>query len=65
MANCVGGLGVDTFIRYSGIQNTMVRNRFVQILQNVHFADDTRDDKTDRAFKIITLIDHFNRKKFC
>ena len=43
----------------------MVRNRFVQILQNVHFADDTRDDKTDRAFKIITLIDHFNRKKFC
>ena len=43
----------------------MIRNRFVQILQNFHFADDTQDDKTDRAFKIITLIDHFNRKKFC
>jgi len=35
---------VDEFIGNSGIQTTMIRNRFVQILQNLHFADNTEDD---------------------
>jgi len=53
---------VDEFIGNYGIQTTMVRNRFVQILQNLHFADNTEDDKTDRSFKVRKLIDHFNGK---
>ena len=56
--------GVDTFIRNSWIQNTMNPNLFVQILQKLHFAYSTQDDKTDRAFKIGKLIDHFNRNFF-
>ena len=34
----------------SRIQNTMGRNCFVEILQNLHFFDYTQDDKVDRAF---------------
>ena len=56
--------GVDTFIRNSWIQNTMNPNLFVQILQKLHFAYSTQDDKTDRAFKIGKLIDHFSRNFF-
>ena len=56
--------GVDTFIRNSWIQNTMNPNLFVQILQKLHFAYSTQDDKTDRAFKIGKLIDHFSRNSF-
>ena len=30
---------VDNLIGNDGIQNTMIRNRFCEILQNLHFAD--------------------------
>ena len=30
---------VDNLIGNYGIQNTMIRNRFCEILQNLHFAD--------------------------
>ena len=38
---------VDNLIGNDGIQNTMIRNRFCEILQNLHFADNRKDDKTD------------------
>ena len=53
---------VDYLIGNDGIQNTMVRNRFCEILQNLHFADNRKDDKTDKAFKMRPPIDHLNSK---
>ena len=55
---------VDNLIGNDGIQNTMIRNRFCEILQNLHFADNRKDDKTDKAFKMRSVIDHLN-SKFC
>ena len=40
----------------------MVLNRFVQILQNLHFAKNTQDNKTDHEFKKKKMIDRFNRR---
>ena len=38
---------VDNLIGNDGIQNTMIRNRFCEILQNLHFADSRKRNKTD------------------
>ena len=35
---------VENLILSKVIQNTMIRNRFFGILQNLHFADNTYDD---------------------
>ena len=48
---------VYNLISNDGIQNTMIRDRFSEILQNLHFADNRKDDKTDKAFKIRPVID--------
>ena len=53
---------VNNLISNDGIQNTMIRNRFCEILQNLHFADNRKDDKTDKAFKMRPVIDHLNSK---
>ena len=38
---------VNNLIGNNVIQNTMIQNRFCEILQCLHFADNTYDDKTD------------------
>ena len=38
----------------------MIQNRFCEILQNLHFVDNRRDDKTDRAFKMRPVTGHIN-----
>ena len=43
---------VDNLIGNDGIQNKLIRTRFCEILQNLHFADNRNDDKTDKAFNI-------------
>ena len=53
---------VDNLIGNDGIQNAMNRNRFCQILQNLHFADNRKEDKADKDFKMRPLIDHLNLK---
>ena len=53
---------VDNLIGNNGIQNTMIRNRFCEILQNLHFADSRKDDKTNKAFKVRPVVDHLNSK---
>ena len=40
----------------------MIRKRFCEILQNLHFADNSKVDKTDKAFKIRPVIDHLSSK---
>ena len=54
----------DNLIDNDGIQNTMIRNRFCEILQNLHFADNRKDDKADKAFKMRTVTDHLDSKVF-
>ena len=49
---------IDQFIGNGGIQNTMFRKRFFKILQNLHFAENRKDNKTEKVFK----IDHLNSK---
>ena len=41
-------LRVNNLIGNNVIQNTMIRNRLCEILQCLHFADNTHDDKTDK-----------------
>ena len=53
--------GLDNLIGNKFIQNTMIQNHFCKILQNLHFADNTYDDKTDRGFKVRPVIDHVNK----
>ena len=53
---------VNNLIGNDGIQNTVIQNRFCEILQNLHFADNRKDDKTDKAFKMRPVIDHPNSK---
>lgn len=48
------------FIGNEGIRNTMTRQRFKEILRNLHFADNTKNDRTDKGYKIRPVIDHFN-----
>ena len=52
----------DKLIGNNVIQNTMIRNCFCEILQNLHFTDNTYDDKIDRGFKVRPVIDHLNKK---
>ena len=39
------------FIGNKGIRNVMARSRFEDILQNHHFLDNTKDDKSDKSYK--------------
>ena len=55
---------VDNLIGNDGIQNTVIQNRFYEILQNLHFADSRKDDKTDKVFKMRPVINHLNWKFF-
>ena len=49
------------FIGNVGIRNVMARSRFEDILQNVHFLDNTKNDKSDKGYKVRSFINHFNQ----
>ena len=51
----------DHFIGISGIQNIFTRGKYQEILQNVHFADNSKHDQTDKDYKIRPIIDHLNK----
>ena len=53
---------IDNLIGNGGIQNTMIRNRFCEILQNLHFASNRKDDKTEKTFKMTPVTDNLNLK---
>ena len=52
---------VDNLIGNNLIQNTIIPNRFCEILQNLNFAENMYDDKTDRGFKVRPVIDHLSK----
>ena len=39
----------------------MTRNRFINILQILHFTNNQTADKSDKAYKICIVIDHLNK----
>ena len=53
---------MNNLIGNNAIQNTMIRNRFCEILQNLRLANNTYDEKTDRVLKVRPVIDHLNKK---
>ena len=44
------------------IQNTTIQNRFCEILQNLHFAENRKNDNTGKACKMKPVIGHSNLK---
>ena len=42
--------------------NTMIRDHFYEILQDLNFVDNRNDDKTNEAFKTRPVIYHLNSK---
>ena len=52
----------DDYVGNEGIRNVMTGERFKEILQNIHFADNSKSNKeSDKGCKISPLIDHFNK----
>ena len=51
----------DHFIGNNGIQNIFTRGRYQEILQNLHFADNSKQDQTNKGYKIRPNIDHLNK----
>ena len=47
---------VDNLISNDGIQNTMIQNRFREILRILHCADNRKYDKTEKALKMRPVI---------
>ena len=44
-----------------GIRNVMAKSRPEDILQNLHFSDNTKDDKSGKGYNVRSLIKHFNQ----
>ena len=46
------------YVSNEGIRNVMSRTRFEQILRNVHSADNQKDGKIDKTYKVRSIISH-------
>ena len=52
----------DDYVGNEGIRNLMTREHVKEILQNIHFADNSKSNKeSDKGCRIHPLIDHFNK----
>ena len=43
------------------MRNAVTRNRFINILQNLHFTDNQRADKSGKSYKMCIVINHLNK----
>ena len=43
-----------------GIPDTLTRTRYQEVLQQIHFANNTKLDKNDKGYKIRPIISHLN-----
>lgn len=50
----------DWFLGNKAIQNVMTKTRFQGILQNLHFTDNQKNDKSDIDLKFPPVMKHFN-----
>ena len=52
---------VDSYLSNDGVRkNAITRNRFVNILQSLHFNGNETADKSDKAYKMSNVINHLN-----
>ena len=51
----------DEYIGNEGIRNVLTRTRFLEILQNLHFADKNTSAMSDKGYKLRTVINHLNK----
>ena len=51
----------DYFIGNDGIQNSFRRDRYREILQNLHFAENSKQDQTDKGYKIRPISNQMNK----
>ena len=51
----------DKCIGNEKIRNAMTRTKFQSILQNLHFSNNDKDNKTDESYKICAAIEHLNK----
>ena len=51
----------DHFIGNNEIQNIFTRGRHQEILQNLRFKDNSKQDQTDKGYKICPIIDQLNK----
>ena len=51
----------EQYVGNEAIRNVMSRSRFKEILQNLHFFDNAKDDKSDKGYKVRSLISSFNQ----
>ena len=45
----------DSYLSNDDMRKAMARNRFMNILQNLHFTDNQTADKSEKAYKICML----------
>ena len=45
----------DSYLSNDDMRKAMTRNRFMNILQNLHFTDNQTADKSEKAYKICML----------
>ena len=51
----------DHFIGNNSVQNISARGRQQEILHNLDFEDNSKQDQTDKGYKIRPIIDHLNK----
>ena len=51
---------IDSYLSNDGVRNTMTRNLFVKILQDLHFNNNETADKSDKAYKTCNVINYPN-----
>ena len=67
LPNMKGCWSVDEGLGNSLLQKAMTRARFIEILQNIHFADNHKEllrkesEEYDRAWKLRPLFDHLGK----
>ena len=52
--------GYDHFVVNGSIQNIFTRRRYQKVWENLHFADNTKQNETGKCYKIGPIIDHLN-----
>ena len=52
---------VNSCLSNDGLRNAVTRNRFMNLLQSLHFTDNQTADKSDKAYKIHIFINHLNK----
>ena len=51
----------DHFIGNNDMENIFTKGRYQEIMQNLHFADNSKQDQTNKSYKICSTIDHLNK----